>query len=86
MSDRIDWNAVRQRVRAAGIFLGVSDDAERIAEETDVQLTEDKALTDFAATNGISIDWLVTGEGRPMLDAERVSRHPLKQEDASATA
>ena len=76
MSDPIDWNAVRHRVRAAGIFLGVSDDADRVSAHTDDQLNEDPAFTTFAAKNGISIDWLVTGEGRPMLDVERVRRHP----------
>jgi hypothetical protein len=86
MSDRIDWSAVRQRVRAAGMFLGVLDDADRLSAHTDDQLNENPAFTNFAAKNGISIDWLVTGEGRPMLDPERVRRHPLSQEDASATA
>ena len=77
MSDTIDWGSVRHRVRAAGIFLGVSDFAEKVAGQSDDQLNEGPAFTNFAATNGISIDWLVTGEGRPMLDPERTRRHPV---------
>jgi hypothetical protein len=77
MNDTIDWGAVRHRVRAAGIFLCVSEDADRVSAHTDDQLNEDPAFTNFAAKNGISIDWLVTGEGLPMLDVERVRRHRL---------
>lgn len=77
MSDTIDWNAVRHRVRAAGIFLSVSDHAELIASQDNDQLNEGPAFTNFAVNHGISIDWLVTGEGRPMLHPERTRRHPL---------
>lgn len=77
ISDMIDWNAVRHRVRAAGIILGASDFAETVAGQSNDQFNEDPAFTNFAATHGISIDWLVTGEGLPMLDVERVRRHPL---------
>lgn len=77
MSDTIDWAAVRLRVRAAGVFLGAHGDGDLVAAQTDEQLNEDPAFTNFAATHGISIDWLVTGEGLPMLHPERTRRHPV---------
>lgn len=73
----INWTNVRDRVRAAGTFLNVSHEAEQVAAQTNNQLNKDPAFTNFAAAHGISIDWLVTGEGLPMLDPERVRRHPL---------
>jgi len=72
----IDWTAVRHRVRAAGIFRGASDHAEMVAAQTDDQLNEEMTFINFARTHEISIDWLVTGEGLPMLEPERTRRHP----------
>ena len=74
----LDWAVARKRILAAGIFLGASDHAEKIAAQTDDQFNEDMAFINFARTFEISIDWLVTGEGMPMLDPERARRHPKR--------
>lgn len=73
----IDWAAVRHRIRAAGIFLGETEFAEKVAGMTDDQLNDEADLIVFGIYNAISIDWLVTGEGLPMLDPERTRRHPV---------
>lgn len=70
--------ALRLFGRAAGAFLGASDHAELVTAQNDDQLNEEMTFINFARTHDISIDWLVTGEGRPMLHVERVRRHPVE--------
>ena len=74
----LDWAAARKRILAAGIFLGDELMAEDLAAQSDDDLNERPELIRFARKHEISLDWLVAGDGLPMLGPERTRRHPKR--------
>lgn len=78
MTAPIDWNAMQARIELAGDTLEVPP--ERVAEVLELIGKDDEpaltVLLRFARNYGLSLDWLVEGDVRPML---RYAAHFLKQ-------